>query len=364
MGIRYLNSYLREKCPNSIRVMHMSNLSGKQIAIDISIYLYKYEADDALLENMYQMLSIFRYYNIIPIFIFDGKPPPEKRALLIKRKEDKKEAQQEYDVLKKSLENNTDCDDAEKQDIINTMDQLKKQIVNINRDKIELIKSLIRAYGGTYYDAPGEADELCALLVLKKIVWACLSEDMDMFVYGCARVLRYFSLINHSIVLYNMKGILEDLSMSHTEFKEVCVLSGTDYNIHANTFQSKDKDVIKNINVSINVSKNVSINVSKSKGKNADINLYETLKLFHKYKDDKVTQKLNGKNKMNFYNWLQNNTDYISDLELLERINKMFELTDDNCSLANFKYIKIINGPIDDVLLHSIMREDGFIFIN
>jgi 5'-3' exonuclease len=221
---------------------------------------------------------------------------------------------------------------------------------------VEQVKKLIRVFGATYFDAPGEADELCASLVIKNKAWACLSEDMDMFVYGCTRVLRYLSLMNHTAVLYNTKGILEDLGITQKELREICVLSGTDYNIHANTFQSKDKDVIKNINVSINV--------SKIKGKNADINLYETLKLFHKYKDDKVTQKPNGKNTMNFYNWLQNNTDYISDLELLERINKMFELTDDNCSLANFKYIKIINGPIDDILLHNIMREDGFIFIN
>ena len=352
MGIRFLNNYLRDKCPNSIHVMHMSNLSGKKIAVDISIYLYKYEADDVLLENMYQMVSIFRYYNITPIFIFDGKPPPEKRALLVKRKEDKKVAQQEYDVLKKSLENNQDYDDTEKQDIINTMDQLKKQFVNINRDKIELVKSLIRAYGLTYYDAPGEADELCALLVLKKIVWACLSEDMDMFVYGCTRVLRYFSLINHNVVMYSMKDILGDMSMSQTEFKEVCVLSGTDYNIHANTLQvkdkDKDKDIIKNVN--------------KGKCKNADINLYETLKLFYKYKDETIKQNMNSKT--NFYHWLQNNTDYISDLELLERINQMFDLTDDKCSLENFKYIKIINGPIDNASLQDIMREDGFIFID
>ena len=79
------------------------------------------------------------------------------------------------------------------------------------------------------------------------------------------------------------------------------------------------------------------------------------MKLFYKYKDDKT--------KGNFYNWLQNNTDYISDLELLERINKMFDLTDDKCTLENFKYIKIINGPINNVLLQEIMREDGFIFI-
>ena len=205
MGIRHLNKYLRDKCPDSIRVLNMADLEGKRIAIDISIYLYKYEGDNMLLENMYLMLSIFRHHNIIPIFIFDGKPPPEKKELLIKRKEDKQEAQKEYEKLQKSLDNNDDFDDSEKQEIVATMDQLKKQFIHINKDKIESVKELIRAYGATYYDAPGEADELCALLVLKKKVWACLSEDMDLFVYGCPRVLRYFSLMNHSVVLYHMK---------------------------------------------------------------------------------------------------------------------------------------------------------------
>jgi flap endonuclease-1 len=167
----------------------MSELSGKKIVVDISIYLYKYEAENALLENMYVMLSIFSYYNVIPIFIFDGKPPPEKKALLQKRREDKESAQQEYAKLKIQLESKQDDDD--KQDIVAAMDQLKKQIVHINKEKIESVKALIRAYGATYYDAPGEADELCALLVIKKKVWACLSEDMDLFVYGCTRVLRY-----------------------------------------------------------------------------------------------------------------------------------------------------------------------------
>ena len=82
MGIKNLNRLLRESCPESIRCINMSELSGKRIAVDISIYLYKYEAENALLENMYVMLSIFRHYNIIPIFIFDGKPPPEKNELL------------------------------------------------------------------------------------------------------------------------------------------------------------------------------------------------------------------------------------------------------------------------------------------
>jgi flap endonuclease-1 len=334
MGIRNLNKYLRDKCPDSIRVLNMADLDGKRIAVDISIYLYKYEGDNMLLENMYLMLSIFRHHNIIPIFIFDGKPPPEKKELLMKRKEDKKEAQQEYNKLQKSLEDNTQFDETEKQEIVATMDQLKKQFIHINKDKIEQVKELIRAYGATYYDAPGEADELCALLVLKKKVWACLSEDMDLFVYGCSRVLRYFSLMNHSVVLYHMKGILDELSLNQKEFREICILSGTDYNINANT----------NSNAG-----------SKSDNKNS---LSNTLKLFGKYKASNI-------NSLSFYDWTITNSEYITDLDLLNKINQMFDLSTDlqNNQLDVFNRIKIINGPIIVESIQDIMREEGFIFM-
>ena len=338
MGIRHLNKYLREKCPDSIRVLNMADLEGKRIAIDISIYLYKYEGDNMLLENMYLMLSIFRHHNIIPIFIFDGKPPPEKKELLMKRKEDKQEAKKEYEKLQKSLDNNDDFDDSEKQEIVATMDQLKKQFININKDKIESVKELIRAYGATYYDAPGEADELCALLVLKKKVWACLSEDMDLFVYGCPRVLRYFSLMNHSVVLYHMKGILEELSLNQQEFREICILSGTDYNINANTNLSESGN-------------------KGGKGGN-NVNLHNTLKLFGKYK-------ASNSNSNTFYEWLQTNSEYVSDLELLNKINTMFDLSENtrNNKLDAFNSIKILNGPIMTECIQDIMREEGFIFM-
>lgn len=320
MGIRNLNRYLRDNCPESIRILNVSELSGKRIVIDISIYLYKYETENALLENMYIMLSIFRYYNIIPIFIFDGKPPPEKKLLLQKRKEDREAAQEEYNKLQKQLDSK-DCDD-DKQDIIAAMDQLKKQFVQISKEKIENVKSLIRAYGATYYDAPGEADELCALLVNKKKVWACLSEDMDLFVYGCTRVLRYLSLINHTVVLYYTKGILDELHMTHNEFKEVCILSGTDYNINAN-------------------------------GNNDKVCLKHTLKLFKKYKDT---------NNTDFYKWVLENTDYITDIELLNKIKNMFNINIHNEKLEVFKHIKIANGPIIQQEIENIMKEEDFIF--
>ena len=38
----------------------------------------------------------------------------------------------------------------------------------------------------------GEVDVLCASLVLNKKVYAVLTEDMDLFAYGCARCFTIF----------------------------------------------------------------------------------------------------------------------------------------------------------------------------
>lgn len=324
MGIRYLNRFLKENASDSIRLSRLAELSGKKIAVDISIYMYRFASDDNLIENMYLMLSVFRHYNIIPIFVFDGKPPPEKRELLQKRKEDKQEAEEEYKKLKNSLEINGDMDDADKQEIIYSMDMLKKQFVTINKSDIDTVKNLIRYYGATYYDAPGEADELCAMLAIKDKVWACLSEDMDMFVYGCPRVIRYLSLLNHTAVIYDLKGILNNLGVTQTELREICVLSGTDYNIECHD-------------------------------DNNGITLMTTLKYFKKYHK--------SKSKLGFYDWLNDNYEnVIKDYELLKNIYDMFDLSQNHYNIKHFEKVKITNGPIVKEEIYTILKTDGFLF--
>lgn len=304
----------------------MSELSGKKIAIDISIYLYKFSADNALIENMYLMLSIFRHYKIISVFIFDGKPPEEKKDLLERRKEEKIKAKKEYERLKQQLSNNDVIDNDDRQEITTTMDALKKKFIYIQKDEIIKVKELIRAFGASYYDAPGEADELCALLAIKKKVWASMSEDMDLFVYGCTRVLRYFSLMKHNVVIYHTKKIFEELGIPEKEFRQICILSGTDYNIHTN--------------------------------KNVD--LYNTLKMFKKYHKRINNEKSNLN--IDFYDWLIENTDYIQDYPLIQQIYNLFNLHDGNNFTAPFEHIKISNGHYNNLDIREILKEDGFIF--
>jgi hypothetical protein len=238
-----------------------------------------------------------------------------------KRKEDKEKAQEEYNKLKNAL--NNEMNESEKQEIIYQMEMLKKKFVYINKNDVENVKMLIKSYGATYYDASGEADELCVMLNIKHKVWGCLSEDMDMFVYGCPRVIRYLSLLNHTAVVYDVKGILNNLGITQKELREICVLSGTDYNIECH-----DTPNILNTN----------------------------LKLFKKYHKS-------NKN-ITFYEWLnENKKNYIKDYDLLLKICNIFDLNvNNNDDINAFEKLQIVNGPIlkDDV--KNILKADGFIF--
>ena len=91
MGIKHVNRYLVDRC--SKKAIFKTNLKiaeGKIIVIDTSIYMYKYMSQNALVEYIYLMISILLEYKITPIFIFDGKAPPEKRDLLRERSKYKK----------------------------------------------------------------------------------------------------------------------------------------------------------------------------------------------------------------------------------------------------------------------------------
>jgi 5'-3' exonuclease len=323
-----LNKYLKDNAKKSINITHLSELSGKKIAVDISIYLYKFSAEDALIENIYLMITIFRYYNITPVFIFDGKPPPEKMELLQKRKQDKIEAQSEYNVLQNLLE--TNIDDSEKQELINNMNVLKKTFVTLKKNDIENVKMLMEAYGVSYYEAKGEADELCAILAIKEKVWACLSEDMDLFVYGCPRIIRYLSLLNHTVVLYDVNAILEEIGLSQKELREICVLSGTDYNV----------------------------NMGKNEEKN-HLNLYSVIKIFNKYKLHHNTEQYNKEQvNIGFYDWLSTQN-LCQDILSLQKICNKFDLSEND---VEYEQIKIINGEIQKLKIKQILKADGFYF--
>ena len=318
MGIQYLNSYIKNNVSNnSIQKISLFNLYNKIISVDISIYLYKFMNDGDLIENFYNMLCTFHYYNIYPIFVFDGKPPPEKNNLIERRKNEKNIAKIKFDKLKDKLNNNEIKETNEIYEIKNIMDSLKKKFNKLNYNDIDDIKKLISAFNYIYIQAESEADNICAKLVENNIAYACLSEDMDMFLYGCKRVLRYFSLTNHCAIIYNLYDILNELNISFKDFKEICILSGTDYNCE-----------------------------------NKKYNFYKLIKFYNMYKIS---------NYNNFYLWLQDNTELNTNIKSLNNISDMFLLNNIEIEKYNIQIQK--NYLLDYKCIENILTPRGFIFV-
>jgi len=227
MGIPKLNRWLVDRCPKAIRKQSLLEYQDKPVAVDISIYLYRFLMDGRFHENLYLFFAIFKYYCIQPIFIFDGKAPVEKKATMQKRKKDKQDATTEYAELETLLAETTE--DHIRKEILSKMAALKKRMVKITWTHIDDAIELLTAFGFEYYLAPHEADQLCVHLAVTNQVYAIVSDDMDLLISGAKRVLRSLNMYTHEITLYDTTAILSDIQMTLNDFRETVVLAGTDY---------------------------------------------------------------------------------------------------------------------------------------
>lgn len=341
MGVRHLNRFLVENCKGkeSIKAIHFRHLKNKTVAIDTSIFMYKFATENKLMENMYLLISILKLWSIRPLFIFDGKPPPEKKALIKKRKWEKHDAETKYNCLKSEIDSNVELSQKERKQAIEEMDELKKKFVRIRHDQIAEVKQLMSAYSVEYYDAPGESDQLCVYLVQKGHAYACMSDDMDMFLYGCERVIRGINVITQECTIYNTPSILADLSMTSKLFNEIIVISGTDYNIQEN------------------------------------ISLNETIRWYQQYKKTMDTYmampmhiRVSCSNVISqgFYHWLKKNTKYIEKIDSIEPVLDMFVL-DMNDNLFDDITGQIEKNVFKPFIMNDLMKvmmPHGFVFVN
>ena len=136
-----------------------------------------------------------------------------------------------------------------------------------------------------------------------------MSDDMDMFVYGCNYVIRDVDIVNRTAVLYDLQQILAELNITYDNFKRVCIISGTDYN------NDSIVDVVP-VPVGVNVPSQILPNSSQ-----ACINLYSALKLYKRFNKNVKYRD------MMFYDWLKYYLKYDINYEALHKIYNMFTLT-------------------------------------
>jgi flap endonuclease-1 len=151
---------------------------------------------------------------IIPIYVFDGKPPEFKNKTINNRKEIKQKASEKL--------SNED---------MNEEDKIKyfKRTVNINKKQIEECIELLEIMGIPYIIAPEEADSQCAELVKCGIADGVLTDDMDILTFGSNKIYRNLTSYKKDNMVIIKDVVLNELQLNYEQFVELCILFGCDY---------------------------------------------------------------------------------------------------------------------------------------
>jgi flap endonuclease-1 len=241
MGIKGLMKMIKCYAPNAINECNYISLSGSIVALDILLTMYKFiiairnggsdmETNNGKMKShLYGLLlkidNMLRY-GIIPVAVFDGKPPIIKKEALRDRYRRKKEAIKKFKLLKKN--HNKYNTDNEKMDSENEQIKFYKRSYNITEICMNDAKKLIEMFGFLSIQAPEEADSQCAALCKSEFVDAVVTEDMDVLAFGTNKMWRSFSSKN-KVLEINLNTILTDMKITKEQFIDICIILGTEY---------------------------------------------------------------------------------------------------------------------------------------
>ena len=267
MGIKSsFNNFLRETCPDVFESIHISEYSFMKVAIDISLYMHKFKAvcGDRWLSAFINLIASLRRNEIHCVFIFDGKAPPEKSGEQLKRRDTREKLDQHLFNLEDALSeyNNTGVISKCLSDLYERsrspkrllgkrpggidmrwvekkIEQKRAQLYEVTPEDFENSRELFRILKVPYYTSPGEAEKMCSALCIAGYVSAVLSEDTDVMAYGATIFLTKIDTGSDNCVRITYSKLLEALKLEKSQFLDLCIMCGTDYNTNIPKIGSK-----------------------------------------------------------------------------------------------------------------------------
>ncbi|CDO63707.1 exonuclease I, putative [Plasmodium reichenowi] len=187
MGISNLLQFLKPIIKNS----HISKYKNEVVGVDIMCWIHRgliscaYDIvtdqyNDSYLNFIEKMLIPIYNHNIKVVFVFDGEELPEKKKENMIRKNRREKAKMELQEIISKVKNPR----------TNEM-VLKKciQAISVSKEIIDSVKEFCRKKNIDYIISPYEADAQLSYLCRMGFISCAISEDSDLLVYGCPRVL-------------------------------------------------------------------------------------------------------------------------------------------------------------------------------
>lgn len=187
MGITNLLVYLRPLVEN----VSLERYRGETVAVDAMCWMHRgavAAATELLLKGIpgprfvafvMKMVKMLLSYGIRPVLVFDGGKLPVKDAEDRARKAKREAAAKEARSL---LATGVSSSDKRVRGKI-------VEAIRVTEDMIQRVMQALRTHGIEFIVAPYEADAQLAYLCRAGFVSAVISEDSDLLVYGCPRVI-------------------------------------------------------------------------------------------------------------------------------------------------------------------------------
>ncbi|MEK6952794.1 MAG: flap endonuclease-1 [Nanoarchaeota archaeon] len=225
------------------RAIDFSDLKGKKIAIDFSNMAYQFLSSirskdgtplmdskghvTSVYVGIFSRISNLLSQNILPCFVFDGKPPALKIHVQEQREHRKRMAEERF------LE-------AQEEEDITSMEKYAKQTSRLSKEIIEDSKELLKSLGLPVIQSPSEADAQISYICKKKDVWAVATSDADPLLYGCPRTITNLTLsqrrkspsgqtIKITPELIELDEVLKSLKINQDQLIVLAIMCGTDY---------------------------------------------------------------------------------------------------------------------------------------
>jgi len=255
MGIEGLKT-LVDKCPNAQRFIPARFFRGKRIAIDAGNVMVKtitsiwskevertrYPNEEPnmdrfirqWLNRLYSDLNFFLQAGITPIYVFDGKNPPEKEKCQIKRRGERQKCQEEYDQL---LDRISQMNESQYRTIIGQLKTKAKRLFPCSYEMIGLMQEFYGSLGVPVIECKEESERLCAQLVRSGYCSAVFTEDRDTLVHGApiiiidkGAMIEFEGRNEPAIEIIDLYELLIGLQLSFAQFVDLCIMCGCDYN--------------------------------------------------------------------------------------------------------------------------------------
>jgi len=222
-------------------------MAGRTLAVDGYNAIYQFLAtirgpDGAALSDatgaptshlvgvLYRTTSLLAQ-GVLPVWVFDGKPPELKAGTLRARFAAKERAETQW---KEALA----AGDME------TARRKAAATSRLTRPMAEEAMALLRALGVPAVQAPSEGEAQAAAMAARGFVWGAASEDYDSLLFGAPRLVRGLAARGKrgsapGAQLIVREELLQTLGVSSEELLLIGLVVGTDFNDGAKGFGPK-----------------------------------------------------------------------------------------------------------------------------